>query len=142
MKGKENIFHLLGFTFYWNHRKGWKKVNLVVKTQKEKLMIKIKEYTDWIKLNRARYTTKEIWKIIAAKLRGNYNYYGYYCNRGKLSHFYSAVINSTFRWLNRRSQLKSFSWEKFNKRRLKQNPLPIPPETLMLRQLGWSPYVK
>jgi group II intron reverse transcriptase/maturase len=141
MKGKENVFHFLGFTFYWNHRKGWNKVNLVVKTQKEKLMKKIKEYTEWIKLNRARYATKEIWKIIAAKLRGHYNYYGYYCNRNKLSHFYSAVVNSTFRWLNRRSQRKSFSWEKF-KRKIKQNPLPIPPEPLMLRQLGWSPYVK
>lgn len=73
-KGRENVFHFLGFTFYWNHRKEWNKVNLVIKTQMDKLDKKIKEFTEWIKLNRHRKTTKEIWKIVASKLRGHYNY--------------------------------------------------------------------
>ncbi len=140
-KGKENVFHFLGFTFYWNHHKGWNKINLVIKTQKEKLLKKIKEYVDWIKLNRARHTTKEIWKITKAKLLGHYNYFGYYCNRSKLAHYYAGIINAMFRWLNRRSQRKSFSWEKF-KRKLQRDTLPTPPEPMMLKNLGWNPYVK
>lgn len=140
-KGRENVFHFLGFTFYWNHHRGWNKVNLVIKTQKDKLMKKVKEFTDWIKLNRSRKTTKEIWKTTAAKLRGHYNYFGYFCNRSKLVHFYTAVIRALYKWLNRRSQRKSFYWSEF-KRVLYYNPLPQPPETTTLKKLGWSPYVR
>lgn len=140
-KGRENVFHFLGFTFYWNHRKGWNKTNLVIKTQMEKLDRKIKEFTEWIKLNRHRKTTKEIWKITASKLRGHYNYFGYYCNRSKLTHYYYAVTGALLKWLNRRSQRKSFNGYEF-KMKLKRDPLPRPPETTQLKNLGWSPYVR
>jgi group II intron reverse transcriptase/maturase len=141
-KGKENVFHFLGFTFYWNHqKKGWRKTNLVIKTQVSKLGKKIQEFTEWLKANRSRMNTKKIWSITAAKLRGHYNYYGYYCNRRKLMHYYYEVIGALFKWLNRRSQRKSFSYEKF-KRMLKRDPLPLPPGPTKLKQLGWSPYVK
>jgi len=140
-KGRENVFHFLGFTFYWNHRKGWNKINLVIKTQMDKLDRKIKEFTEWIKLNRHRKTTKEIWKITASKLRGHYNYFGYYCNRSKLAHYYHAVTGALFKWLNRRSQRRSFNGYEF-KRKLQRDPLPLPPEPTQLKKLGWSPYVR
>jgi RNA-directed DNA polymerase len=140
-KGKENIFNFLGFTFFWNKKKGWNKINLTIKTQRDKLAKKIQEYTEWIKLNRARYKRKEIWSLTAAKLRGHYEYYGYYCNRGKLILFYQSVIGALFKWLNRRSQKKSFTWAEF-KRILYREPLPLPLETTKLKQLGWSPYAK
>lgn len=140
-KDNEQVFHFLGFTFYWNHRKGWNKINLVIKTQKDKLFKKVKEYTEWIRENRSKHSTKEIWNITAAKLRGHYNYFGYYCNRGKLMHFYTAISSAMFKWLNRRSQRKSFSWKKYVEK-LKRNPLPIPPGPTLLKSLGWNPYVK
>jgi RNA-directed DNA polymerase len=140
-KGKENIFSFLGLTFYWNKRKGWNKINLVIKTQKDKLAKKIQEFTEWIKLNRAQLSRKEIWSIVAAKLRGHYNYFGYYCNRGKLMLFYNSVIGVLFKWLNRRSQKKSFTWSQF-KGLLSREPLPRPQEMTKLKQLGWSPYAK
>lgn len=138
-KGKENIFSFLGFTFFWNKRKGWNKINLVIKTQKDKLAKKIQEYTEWIKLNRSRLKRKEIWSITASKLRGHYNYYGYFCNRGKLTLFYKSVIGDLFKWLNRRSQKKSYNWGQFMQL-LKSDSLPRPPEANKLKQLGWSPY--
>jgi group II intron reverse transcriptase/maturase len=140
-KGKENVFSFLGFTFFWKKPKGWNKINLVIKTQREKLDKKSQEFTEWIKLNRARMSRKEIWSITASKLRGHYNYYGYCCNRGKLMLFYNNVIGDLFKWLNRRSQRPSFSWSKF-KRLLSREPLPLPPEMSKLKQLGWSPYAK
>lgn len=140
-KGKENVFHFLGFTFYWNHRKGWNKTSLVIKTQVDKVVKKIQEYTEWLKANRSRYTTKQIWSITRAKLRGHYNYFGYFCNRSKLAHFYHGVTGALFKWLNRRSQRKSFSYAKF-KQMLQREPLPLPPKQPALKQLGWSPYVK
>jgi RNA-directed DNA polymerase len=140
-KGEETIFSFLGFTFFWNKRKGWNKIKLVIKTQRDKLAKKIQEFTEWIKLNRARISRKEIWSIVAAKLRGHYNYYGYFCNRGKLQLFYSGVIGALFKWLNRRSQKKSFTWPEFQ-RLLSREPLPEPPEMTKLKNLGWSPYAK
>lgn len=46
-KGKETIFSFLGFTFFWNKRKGWNKINLVIKTQHDKLAKKIQEFANW-----------------------------------------------------------------------------------------------
>ncbi|MBK8202697.1 MAG: hypothetical protein IPK68_10410 [Bdellovibrionales bacterium] len=140
-KDQENIFSFLGFTFFWNKRRRWNKINLVIKTQRDKLAKKIQEFTEWIKLNRTRMNRKEIWSIVAAKLRGHYNYFGYYCNRGKLMLYYKGIIGALFKWLNRRSQTKSFTWGMF-KRLLSREPLPLPPETTQLKHLGWSPYVK
>lgn len=140
-EGNEKIFHFLGFTFHWNHRKGWNRCKLVIKTQKEKLFKKISEYAEWIKANRAKHSTEEIWKITASKLRGHYNYFGYYCNRSKLMHFYCGVRRALFTWLNRRSQKRSFTWKQFGAKLLR-NPLPIPPEQTQLKNLGWNPYVK
>lgn len=140
-KGKENIFNFLGFTFFWNKNKGWRKISLVVKTQRDRLARKTKEYTDWIKLNRGRMKRKELWSLTAAKLRGHYEYYGYYCNRGKLMLYYLSVIGDLFKWLNRRSQKTSYKWPQF-KQLLKSEPLPLPPDTTRLKTLGWSPYAK
>lgn len=140
-KGEENIFNFLGFTFFWNKSKGWRKISLVIKTQRDRLVRKTKEYTEWIKLSRSRMKRKELWSLTAAKLRGHYEYYGYFCNRGKLMLFYRSVIGDLFKWLNRRSQKKSFTWPQF-KQMLKSEPLPLPPETTKLKNLGWNPYAK
>lgn len=140
-KGRENIFNFLGFTFFWNKKKGWNKVNLVIKTERDRLAKKIQNFTEWIKSCRSMINIKEIWSITAAKLRGHYNYYGYFCNRGKLMLFFQSVIGDLFKWLNRRSQKKSFNWTQF-KKVLNRNPLPLPLETTKLKSLGWSPYVK
>jgi RNA-directed DNA polymerase len=140
-KGKENIFSFLGFTFFWNKKKGWNKINLVIKTERAKLAKKTQEFTEWIKLTRSQLSRKEIWSITASKLRGHYNYYGYYCNRRKLLLYYWSVVGDLFKWLNRRSQKKSFNWQQF-KRLLSREPLPLPPATTKLKPLGWSPYAR
>ena len=63
-----------------------------------------------------------------AKLRGHFAYFGVSFNQPKLAQFYYTCISSPFRWLNRRSQKRSFTWAKFN-RKLWFNPLPKPPGT-------------
>lgn len=51
---------------------------------------------------------------INAKLRGYYNYYGLAGNSKAIgSFFYWAKVN-LFKWLNRRSQKKSYNWQAFN----------------------------
>lgn len=133
-KNQGNVFHFLGFTFYWGKDRGSQTKRLRVKTEKSRLYKKIQEYTSWIKEVRSRQTLNQIWTTTAAKLRGHYNYYGVHTNRPKLAHFYYAVVGSLFKWLNRRSQRKSFSWERFS-RRLRFNPLPPPPMVAALKHL-------
>jgi RNA-directed DNA polymerase len=129
-----NIFHFLGFTFFWSKRKVKRRSALRIKTENEKLKRKLQDFKIWIKYARNRMKTRELLKIVAAKLRGHYNYYGLQDNRARLSHYYFEVIKSLHKWLNRRSQRKSISWEKL-KRMLEHNPLPRPPEYSRLKRL-------
>jgi group II intron reverse transcriptase/maturase len=132
-KSKENSFNFLGFTFYWG--KQHKKRTLKVKTQKERLHKSFKDFYVWIKTNRNKMKLTQLWSIAKSKLLGHYHYFGYWMNRQKLVHYYSEVIKALFKWLNRRSQKRSYSWESLHKR-LAFHPLPTPPEVGKLRKLG------
>lgn len=128
------VFHFLGFTFYWGKDRGTVKRVLRVKTKRDQLFKKIQQFTLWIKKNRSRIRLNQIWDNATIKLRGHYEYYGVHTNRPALNHFYYAAVASLFKWLNRRSQKRSFTWEQFN-RRLIFNPLPKPPEVIRLKSL-------
>jgi hypothetical protein len=56
-------------------------------------------------------------KILFAKLNrkllGYYNYYGVTGSSQSLNSFVYQVIGLLFKWLNRRSQRKSYKWEGF-----------------------------
>jgi hypothetical protein len=139
-RGKQTSFNFLGFTFYWFKQNKAKPVApLRVKTQKEKLIKSFQEFDNWIKDNRSLLRTKMIWKLAKLKLTGHYNYYGFWMNRRKLVHFYMEAVRSLFRWLNRRSQKISYTWEAF-KEKLRQQPLPLPEQMDQLKSLGWNPY--
>ena len=133
-KGQHNVFSFLGFTFYWGNRQYKMRSSLKIKTQKDKLFKKAQEMCDWIKKNRNRLKVSSLLKVVAAKLRGHFNFYGYKCNRHKLSHFQWLTYEYLFKWLNRRSQKKSYQWHQF--RDLVKNRLPNVPETYNLKPLG------
>lgn len=116
---------LLGFELYWGKRPGTGKT-LKVKTIPKRLNRSLQAFTTWVKGVRNRMTLATLWKQLAAKLRGHYNYYGVTSNEAKLSHFYHACMGAALRWLNRRSQKRSYSWEQFLQR-LRFDPLPRPP---------------
>jgi RNA-directed DNA polymerase len=118
----QGAFDFLGFTFYWGKtRKGIlvPKLKTSGKTIRKKL-VKVRE---WIKCNRNKAKLKELWKIFQAKLRGHIQYYGVSFNSGKVQKFCFEATKIVFKWINRRSQKKSFSWEKF-KMFQKRHPLP------------------
>ena len=87
------------------------------------LTAKLKKVTEWIRKERCRKPLKEIWKTFAAKLRGHVNYYGVSHNAKKVSKFIDEASCIVFKWLNRRSQRKSFTWEGYEKY-MKTHPLP------------------
>lgn len=122
-KGTHEAFHFLGFTFYWGKDK--KQNNcLKVKTQAEKLRMKVAEMKAWLKNARNKISLDNILKEFALKLNGHYAYYGVETNN-KTWVYYNLCLKLLFKWINRRSQKRSYSWDGFI-HRLKQNPLPKP----------------
>lgn len=122
-KGTHTAFHFLGFTFYWGKDRKHNDC-LKVKTQSEKLSSKVVEMNQWLKQMRNRISLGKLWHELGLKLNGHYAYYGMETNC-KTWVFYNLCLKLLFKWINRRSQKRSYSWEGFM-RRLKQNPLPKP----------------
>jgi len=121
---RANTFDFLGFTHYCGKsRKG----NFIVgrTTSRKKFRKKCKELNVWLKTTRNAMKTKEWWPILAAKLRGHYQYYGVSGNSASLRRFNTAAERLIFKWLNRRSQRKSLNWSGFNAY-LRHYPLPKP----------------
>jgi hypothetical protein len=59
---------------------------------------------------------RELHVHLGRVLKGYYNYYGFAGNAATLNKFAYAVERMWFKWLNRRSQRKSFNWEEFQER--------------------------
>lgn len=122
---KGTIITFLGFDLYWG-RAGLGKTVLRFRTTAKRLARATQAFCDWIKDARSRFPTREIWKRAIARLQGHYNYYGVIFNSNAIYKFYKSCIWNLFKWLNRRSQKASFTWEAF-KRKLWFKPLRRPP---------------
>jgi group II intron reverse transcriptase/maturase len=124
-KAPKGDIPFLGFVFYWGKQRLVKSI-LKLKTAPKKLAKSIQDFKEWLKQNRNRLRTKKIWEGAASRLRGHYNYYGLSFNTPKLNHYYVEVTKLLYKWLNRRSQKRSYSWAEFQ-RKLRYDPLPKPP---------------
>lgn len=123
-KGKVETFNFLGFTHYCGKsRRGY--FVMGHKTSKENLRRKLKETKEWLKKIRSQLKLKEWWPILKSKLIGHYNYFGVSGNYHCLKQFYNMIFSLVFKWINRRSQKKSMSFEVYCNY-LQYNPLPMP----------------
>ena len=138
-KKSQGQFDFLGFTFYFGKFGSGKRSGLKIKTQKKKLDNSIHEFYHWAKTSRNSMKLNKLWDLAKSKITGHVNYYGYQMNVLRIKHFYHEAIKSLFKWLNRRSQKRSYSLEGFDKR-LKNFPLMPGIREIKLKQLGWSPY--
>jgi len=108
-KESSEPFTFLGFTFYWGvSRKGNDVV--MVHTSGLKIRKTIQNLKEWIKDNRHRPITWIITKL-KEKLRGHKNYFGIQGNSGKIEQVVKETVYLLHKWLNRRSQRKSYSWD-------------------------------
>jgi len=112
-KRPANTFVFLGFTHFCDKaRKGFFKLGR--KTSRKKFVSKCKEMTIWLKNIRNKMKPKEWWDTLNSKLRGHYQYYGVSGNYKGVDAFYKHTVRTLHKWLNRRSQKHSMSWENFN----------------------------
>jgi len=104
-------FEFLGFEFRWGTNRAGKP-QVLKRTSKKKFRNSLKDFLKWCNSNRNMRMTELFYKL-NAKLRGYYNYYGVRGNYDSLSSFFYHAVNILFKWLNRRSQRKSYKWVGF-----------------------------
>ena len=109
---KPEQFEFLGFTHYGGTtRHGKYKVKRM--TSKKKFRAKLKEVGEWLKKERSHLKKGELLRRAKLKLEGHLNYYAITDNRGKCDEYKQQVEQLMFKWLNRQSQRRSYTWGRF-----------------------------
>ena len=109
-------FNFLGFEFRWGlSRRINNRLRIPIvkrRTSREKLYASLANFKVWLKKS-SRLPKNILFTMLNRKLRGYYNYYGIIGNYKSLGSFVYRVTQALFKWLNRRSQRKSYNWEGF-----------------------------
>lgn len=106
-------FDFLGFTHYGSvTRHGKYKVKRM--TSKKKLRAKLKEWNEWLKKERSHLKKGDLLRKARQKLEGHLNYYAITDNRGRCDEFRTKTMRLLYKWLNRQSQRRSYTWKRFD----------------------------
>ena len=123
-KDRNGDFDFLGFTFRWStSRKG--KDLITHTTSKKKFNASAKKMKQWLRENRSCRIRKLI-DLLNIKLKGYYNYYGIVGNYKMLEKMDLVIKRLLYKWLNRRSQRRSFNWIEFKKKLRERYPVQRP----------------
>jgi RNA-directed DNA polymerase len=104
-------FDFLGFEFRWIVGRSRKPI-LMRRTSRNKLRASLANLKAWFQKH-SGLPKKILFDKLNRKLLGYYNYYGVTGNSQSLNSFVYQVIGLLFKWLNRRSQRKSYKWVGF-----------------------------
>ena len=123
--GKPETFDFLGFTFYCSMNTERTFYRCKVKTSRKKLRNKIRAMKEWIR-NHRNMPLEWLFKKVNEKLRGHYQYYGVTDNIVECKRFLRQTTWYLYKYLNRRSQKRSYNHETFFNGLLKTFPLVDP----------------
>lgn len=123
-KGRNGSFDFLGFTYNWRTSRKGKDI-IVRTTSKKKFKASIYKIKQWIKANR-NVRLRKLIDLLNIKLKGYYNYYGMAGNSVMLIKMDTVVKKLLYKWMNRRSQRRSFNWIEFIKKLKKNYPIQKP----------------
>src|SRR6266567_1968136 len=116
-------FDFLGFEYRWEaDRQGRPTVKR--RTARKKLQGAVQRMGEWLQTHR-HWKLPDLMKTLAAKLRGHWNYYGVIGNSQSLSQYHYLTCGLLHKWLNRRSQKRSYTWPALN-RLLERHQVPRP----------------
>lgn len=117
-------FDFLGFTHYCaKSRAGY--FIMGHKTAGRNLSRKLKAMNDWLRRYRNAFSLEDMLPAIRSRMNGHFNYFGINGNMRAMRVYYHQTRRIIYKWINRRSQKKSMSWEQFQ-RALKWMNLPKP----------------
>jgi group II intron reverse transcriptase/maturase len=106
---EKTSFEFLGFAFRWGKDRTGKD-HLKRRTARKKLRSALKRFTAWCKENR-HLRRSVLCQRLHATLRGYDNYYGVHGNAASLKQFFNSAMRILLKWLNRRSQRHSDTWQ-------------------------------
>jgi len=120
---KQESFDFLGFTLYLSKAMRGGFATVKVKTSKKTLRTKLANVKRWLQRNRFAGGLRDIWLEFCRKLKGHIGYFGVTNNGRSVATFLDYAQRLFFKWMNRRSQKRSFNWEKLSAFK-KQYPCP------------------
>jgi RNA-directed DNA polymerase len=104
-------FDFLGFTHYMRVRKSGR-IQLSRKTQAAKIHRKLNELGERLSHLRTK-GQRTMQQYVLRHLTGHRGYYGINGNAKSLNEYFHQVERVLYRWLNRRSQRRSFTWARY-----------------------------
>jgi group II intron reverse transcriptase/maturase len=108
---QSGVFTFLGFDFYWaKTRREFRTVKR--RTSKKKFRASLAALQEWLRENRSQ-RLRWLGEKLRAKIRGYWNYYGVISNSPSLQDYWYQAKRLVYKWLNRRSQRRSYSWAGF-----------------------------
>ena len=109
---KPKEFDFLGMTFYCG-KTHYGSFKVKRKTSRKKLRQSLARFTDWIRRYRNLLRTGELLRLAKARVTGHLNYYAITDNSDECHRYMHLTTRALFKWLNRRSQRKSYTWAGF-----------------------------
>jgi group II intron reverse transcriptase/maturase len=124
---KPKEFTFLGFTHYCGKtKKGYFKVKR--RTSGKKFQQSIGKFREWARRSRCVLRKGEMLRQAKIRVVGHLNYYAITDNSDKCTSYLHHVTGSLFKWLNRKSQCKTYTWKGYRQ---------------ALEWVGWpKPYIR
>jgi hypothetical protein len=104
-------FNFLGFEYRWGKDRAGKP-HVEKRTARKNLRNSLTRFKLWLKENR-HHRLPDLLRLLNVKLTGYFNHFGVHGNIRSREFFYYQVIRQVWKYLNRRSQRKSYNWEGF-----------------------------
>jgi len=122
-------FDFLGFTHYWRRARegGWM---MWCKTRRARLARAYRSIAEYCRSHR-HDSVKAQHAALVRRMRGHFNYFGVNGNLRSLERLVQYVQRTWLKWLRRRSQRSSLTWERYAAM-LERLPLPTPRITVQL----------
>ena len=109
---KPQEFTFLGFTHYCGKtRNGYFKVKR--RTSRKKFGLSLGRFTDWARSSRNKLSKGQMLGRAVIRVRGHLNYYAITDNSGKCRSYVYHARRILFKWINRKSQRPSYTWQGF-----------------------------
>jgi RNA-directed DNA polymerase len=110
---KPTEFTFLGFTHYCGKTRNGD-FKLKRRTSRKKLGQSLRRFSEWSKKARRTRRKGEMLRLARYRIQGYLNYYAITDNSDRCNYYVHRVKRILFKWLNRKSQRKAYTWEGFS----------------------------
>ncbi len=110
---KAATFEFLGFQHYCGLSR-YGKFKIKRRTSPKKLKAALERISTWLRSNRNRLRKGELLRGMKIRINGHLCYYSITDNSKQCAAFVFHATRLLFKWINRKSQRKAYTWRQFN----------------------------